>query len=195
MERFELKKFYEATKNFFKSSMRFARIESLSSPFMEFLGGAVGAFVLYVGMRRITEGYISPGDFGSFVVAIFYSYTPIKRLSRANNVIQQGLASYERIQDILESEPKIQDRPKAYPLPPVKGKVTFDNVSFSYNEARPVLYDVSFEVNPTEQMAVVGLSGSGKTTIINLLSRFYEPTAGTIKIDDIDIGEVTRVDA
>ncbi len=191
MEQFELKKFLEATKNFFKSSMRFARIESLSSPFMEFLGGAVGAFVLYVGMQRITEGYISPGDFGSFVVAIFYSYTPIRRLSRANNVIQQGIASYERIQDILESRPKILDHPKAYPLPPVKGKVTFNNVSFSYNEARPVLYDVSFEVNPTEMVAVVGLSGSGKTTIINLLSRFYEPSSGSIHIDDIDIGEVT----
>jgi subfamily B ATP-binding cassette protein MsbA len=191
MERFELKKFLEATHNFFKSSMRLARIESLSSPFMEFLGGAVGAFVLYVGMQRITEGYISPGDFGSFVVAIFYSYTPIKRLSRANNVIQQGVASYERILDILERKPKIRDHPKAYPLPPVKGKVTFKNVSFSYNEARPVLHDVSFEVNPTEMVAVVGLSGSGKTTIINLLSRFYEPTMGSIHIDDIDISEVT----
>lgn len=191
MERFELKKFYEATKNFFRSSIRLARIESLSSPFMEFLGGGVGAFVLYVGMRRITEGHISPGDFGSFVVAIFYAYTPIKRLSRANNVIQQGVASYERIQDILESKPRILDRPKAYPLPPVKGKVTFENVSFSYNEARPVLHDVSFEINPTEMVAVVGLSGSGKTTIINLLSRFYEPTSGSIKIDDIDISETT----
>jgi len=191
MERFELKKFYEETKSFFRASMRFARIESLSSPFMEFLGGAVGAFVLYVGMQRITEGYISPGDFGSFVVAIFYAYTPIKRLSRANNVIQQGVASYERIQDILESKPKIVDRPKSYPLPPVKGKVAFDNVSFSYNEARPVLHDVSFEINPTEMVAVVGLSGSGKTTIINLLTRFYEPTSGSIKIDDIDISEAT----
>jgi subfamily B ATP-binding cassette protein MsbA len=191
MERFELKKFYEATKNFFGSSMRLARIESLSSPFMEFLGGAVGAFVLYVGMQRITEGYISPGDFGSFVVAIFYSYTPIKRLSRANNVIQQGVASFERIQDILDSEPKIIDHPKAYPLPPVKGNVTFQDVSFSYNEARPVLHDVSFEVKPSEMVAVVGLSGSGKTTIINLLSRFYEPTSGAIKIDDIDISQVT----
>lgn len=191
MERFEMKKFYGATKGFFKSSMRLARIESLSSPFMEFIGGAVGAFVLYVGMRRITEGYISPGDFGSFVVAIFYSYTPIKRMSRANNVIQQGVASYERIQDILESKSQIADHPKAFPLPPVKGKVTFEGVSFNYNEARPVLYDVSFEVNPTEMVAVVGLSGSGKTTIINLLSRFYEATSGEIRIDDINISEVT----
>lgn len=191
MEKFELKKFYNATKNFFKASMQLARIESLSSPFMEVLGGAVGAFVLWVGMRRITEGYISAGDFASFVVAIFYSYTPIKKLSQANNVIQQGVASYERIQDIVQSKPKITDHPKAYPLPPVKGKIAFKNVSFSYNEARPVLYDVSFEIHPTELAAVVGLSGSGKTTIINLLSRFYEATSGEILIDDINICEVT----
>jgi subfamily B ATP-binding cassette protein MsbA len=191
MEKFELKKFYNTTMNFFKASMQLARIESLSSPFMEVMGGAVGAFVLWVGMRRITEGYISPGDFGSFVVALFYSYTPIKKLSQANNVIQQGVASFERIQDIIQSEPRITNHPKAFPLPPVKGKVTFEHVSFSYNETRPVLYDVSFEANPTEMVAVVGLSGSGKTTIINLLSRFYEPSSGEIKIDDINISEVT----
>jgi len=191
MERFELKKFCEATKNFFKSSMKLAVIESLSSPFMEVIGGAVGAFVLWVGMQRITEGYISPGDFGSFVVAIFYSYTPIKRLSRANNTIQQGVASFDRIQDIAQSKPSIVDSPKAYPLPPVKGKVGFENVSFSYNEDRPVLYGISFEVQPTELIAIVGLSGSGKTTIINLLSRFYAPSSGQIRVDDIDIHDVT----
>jgi len=191
MERFELKKFYEATKNYFKSSMKLAVIESLSSPFMEVIGGAVGAFVLWVGMQRITEGYISPGDFGSFVVAIFYSYTPIKRLSRANNTIQQGVASFDRIMDIAQSKPSIVDSPKAYPLPPVKGKVAFENVSFSYNEDRPVLYGISFEVQPTELIAIVGLSGSGKTTIINLLSRFYAPSSGQIRVDDVDIHDVT----
>jgi subfamily B ATP-binding cassette protein MsbA len=191
MERFELKKFYEATKNFFKSSMKLAVIESLSSPFMEMIGGVVGAFVLWVGMQRITEGYISPGDFGSFVVAIFYSYTPIKRLSRANNTIQQGVASFDRIQDIAQGKPSIVDGPDAFPLPPIKGKVSFKNVSFSYNEDRPVLHGVSFQVQPTELIAIVGLSGSGKTTIINLLSRFYAPSSGRIYVDDIDINDVT----
>jgi subfamily B ATP-binding cassette protein MsbA len=191
MERFELKKFFEATKNFFKSSMKLAVIESLSSPFMEVIGGAVGAFVLWVGMQRITEGYISPGDFGSFVVAIFYSYTPIKRLSRANNTVQQGVASYERVQDIAQSQPSITDSSQAIPLPPIKGKVSFENVCFSYNEDRPVLYGIHFEVQPTELIAIVGLSGSGKTTIVNLLSRFYSPSSGQICVDDIPIHDVT----
>jgi len=193
MEKFEMKKFFQATLNYFKTSLKLAWIGSLSSPFMEFMGGVVGAFILVVGTTRIAQGYISPGDFGSFVMAIFMMYTPIKRLSRANNTIQQGVACYERIQEILGDTPQIQDHPLAFPLPPVKGRVKFENVSFSYNEARPVLHDVDFEVKACETMAIVGLSGAGKTTIINLISRFYDPTSGRITVDDIDIRQVNLV--
>jgi subfamily B ATP-binding cassette protein MsbA len=191
MEEFELKKFFQATLSYLKTCLKLAWIGSLSSPFMEFVGGIAGAFILAVGTRRIQQGHISPGDFGSFVMAIFMMYMPIKRLSRANNQIQQGVASYERIQDILKSEPQIQEHPQAYPLPSISGRVKFENVSFCYNESRPVLYDVNFEVMPNETVAIVGLSGAGKTTIINLLSRFYDPTSGRITIDGIDIREVT----
>jgi len=191
MEKFEIKKFFQATMSYFKTSLKLAWIGSLSSPFMEFLGGVVGAFILVVGTTRIAQGYISPGDFGSFVMAIFMMYTPIKRLSRANNVIQQGVACYERVQEILQNKPQIEDRPNAYPLPPVKGRVRFENVSFSYNEARHVLHSLDFEVVANETVALVGLSGAGKTTIINLLSRFYDPSSGVITIDGIDIREVT----
>ncbi|NQT78785.1 MAG: ABC transporter ATP-binding protein [Candidatus Aminicenantes bacterium] len=191
MEKFELKKFARATKSYFKTSIKLAWIGSLSSPFMEFLGGVIGAVVLGIGTWRITQGYISPGDFCSFIVAIFYSYTPIKRLSKANNTIQLGLASYERIQEIFQAKPQVEEHPRAYPLPPVKGRVRFENVSFSYNEMMPVLHDVNFEVKPAETVALVGLSGAGKTTIINLLSRFYDPTSGKITIDGIDIHEVS----
>ncbi len=190
-EEFEIKKFLQATASYFKTSMKLAWIGSLSSPFMEFIGGVVGAFILYVGSRRIAQGAISPGDFGSFVMAIFMMYTPINRLNRANNVIQQAVASHQRVKEILRSSPQIQDRPDAYPLPPVEGKVRFKNVSFCYNEARPTLVDISFEVETNETTAFVGLSGAGKTTIVNLLSRFYEPTSGEITIDGINIQEVT----
>jgi subfamily B ATP-binding cassette protein MsbA len=191
MEKFEIKKFFQATMNYFKTSLKLALTGSLSSPFMEFLGGVVGAFVLALGATRIVQGHISPGDFVSFVVAIFYSYTPIKRLSRANNTIQQGVACHGRIQEILSSKPQIVEHPKAYPLPPVKGRVKFDKVSFGYNEMMPVLQEVSFEVMPAETVALVGLSGAGKTTIINLLSRFYDSTSGKITIDGTDIKEVS----
>ncbi len=190
-EQFEIKKFLKATADYFKTSMKLAWIGSLSSPFMEFIGGIVGAFILYVGSRRIAQGAISPGDFGAFVMAIFMMYTPINRLNRANNVIQQAVACHQRVRELLDAVPRIQDAPTAYPLPAVKGRVTFDRVSFCYDEGRPTLSDVSFEVNPSETAAFVGLSGAGKTTIINLLDRFYEPTSGSILIDGIDIREAT----
>ncbi len=191
MEKFEIKKFSQATLSYFKISLKLALTGSFASPFMEFLGGVVAAFVLVLGATKIVQGHISPGDFVSFVVAIFYSYTPIKRLSRANNSIQQGVACYERIQEILNSKSHIVEHPDAYPLPPVKGSVKFENVSFGYNEMMPVLQEVSFEVMPNETVALVGLSGAGKTTIINLLSRFYDSTSGKITIDGIDIREVS----
>ena len=190
MEKFEIKKFLQATFAYFKTSMKLAWIGSISSPFMEFMGGVVGAFILFVGTTRIAQGHISPGDFGSFVMAIFMMYTPIKRLSRANNTIQQGVACYERVQEVLQERPQIEDHPRAFPLPPVKGRVKFENVSFSYNEVRPVLHNMDFEVLPHETAALVGLSGAGKTTIINLISRFYEPSSGRITIDGIDIRQV-----
>jgi subfamily B ATP-binding cassette protein MsbA len=190
-EEFEIKKFMQATASYLRTNMKLAWIGSLSSPFMEFIGGVVGAFILYVGTRRITQGAISPGDFGAFVMAIFMMYTPINRLNRANNVIQQAVACHERVQELLAAAPQIQDAPAAYPLPSIQGRVTFDRVSFCYNETRPTIVDISFEVGRNETAAFVGLSGAGKTTIINLISRFYEPTSGTIMIDGIDVREVT----
>jgi subfamily B ATP-binding cassette protein MsbA len=190
-EDFEIRKFFQATASYFRTSMKLAWIGSLSSPFMEFIGGVVGAFILYVGTRRISQGAISPGDFGAFVMAIFMMYTPINRLNRANNVIQQAVACHQRIEEVLKEMPQIQDAPTAYPLPSVQGRVTFDKVSFCYNETRPTLIDISFEVNHNETAAFVGLSGAGKTTIISLLSRFYDPTSGMIMIDGIDVKEVT----
>jgi subfamily B ATP-binding cassette protein MsbA len=191
MEKFEIKKFFQATKSYFKTSMKLAWIGSLSSPFMEFMGGVVGAFILFVGSQRIITKQITPGDFGAFVFAIFMMYTPIKRLSRANNTIQQGVACYQRIQEVLNRRPQIEEHSKSYPLPSVKGNVKFENVSFSYNEMMPVLHNISFEVKPLQTVAFVGLSGAGKTTIISLLSRFYDPSSGKIMIDGIDIREAT----
>ena len=165
MEKFEIKKFFQATLSYFKTSLKLAKVGSFSSPFMEFMGGVLGAFILVIGTTRITRGYMTPGDFSSFIFAIFMMYTPIKRLSRANNTIQQGVACYERIQEIQQSVPQIEEHPDASPLPPVNGNVRFEDVSFSYNDMMPVLQDVNFEVKPNQRVALVGLSGAGKTTL------------------------------
>jgi subfamily B ATP-binding cassette protein MsbA len=190
-ERFEIHRFLKATASYLRTSIKLAWIGSFSSPFMEFLGGAVGAFILWVGTKRIAEGAISPGDFGAFLTALFLMYMPIKRLSKANNVIQQAVACHARITEVLANTPVIRDAPNAYPLPPVKGAIRFEDVSFSYDRGRPVLIGIDFEVRPTETVAIVGLSGAGKTTIINLLSRFYEQTSGRVLVDGIDIRDVT----
>jgi subfamily B ATP-binding cassette protein MsbA len=190
-EDFEIRKFLQATATYFRTSLKLAWIGSLSSPFMELVGGAVGAFILYVGTRRIASGQISAGDFGAFIFALFAMYTPLNRLNRANNVVQQAVASHQRIREVLEAEPQIRDNPSAYPLPPVRGRVQFENVSFAYDTGRPTLSGIAFEVRPKETAAFVGLSGAGKTTIINLLSRFYDPASGRIAIDGVDIREVT----
>jgi subfamily B ATP-binding cassette protein MsbA len=190
-EQFEIKRFLQATTSYFKTNIKLARIGSMASPFMEFIGGIAGAYILIFGTRRIAQGQISPGDFGAFVMAVFSMYMPIRRLSRANNQVQQGVASWGRIDELLKAEPQVQDSPLAYPLPPVKGRVRFEDVSFSYNQSRPVLHHVEFTVEPTETVALVGLSGAGKTTIINLLTRFYDASAGRITIDGVDIRAVT----
>jgi subfamily B ATP-binding cassette protein MsbA len=191
MEEFELRKFMAATWRYFRINLKLAWISAFSSPFMEFLGAAVGAFILWVGSRRIVEGHISPGEFVSFAAAIFMMFQPIKRLSRANNVVQQATACLDRIREVLDTPSVVQDRPDARPLRPVQGHVRFENVGFSYSPDRPVLFDVSFEIQPRETVALVGLSGAGKTTIINLLARFYEPTSGRVTVDGTDIREAT----
>ena len=191
MERFELRKFLKASERYLRINLRLAWISSLSSPFMEFIGGIVAAFILYIGANSVAKGQLSPGDFGLFVTAIFSLFTPIKRLSRSNNVVQQATSCLDRIREVLNVPPQIQDRPGAYPLPPVQGRVRFEGVRFQYHADRSVLHDVTFEVQPRQTVALVGLSGAGKTTIINLLARFYEPTSGRVTIDGIDIREVT----
>ena len=118
-------------------------------------------------------------------------FTPIKRLSRANNVVQQATACLDRVEEVMKVPVQIQDKPDAVALPAVTGRVRFEHVGFEYIPGRPVLADVDFEVQPRQTVALVGLSGAGKTTIINLLSRFYEPTSGRITIDGMDIRDVT----
>ncbi len=190
-EPFELRKFLKASWRYFRINLKLAWVSSLSSPFMELVGGFVGAFILWIGSKRISAGYISAGDFAAFAMAVFSLFTPIKRLTRAQNVVVQATACLDRVEEVLKVPLQIQERPGAFPLPPVQGRVRYEAVRFAYRPDRPVLHDISFEVEPRQTVALVGFSGAGKTTIINLLARFYEPTAGRVLIDGIDIHDVT----
>lgn len=191
MEKFELKKFGCATSDYLRTNMKLIFIDSLSSPFMEFIGSLMAAFILAIGASQIAKGVITPGDFSVFLMALFMMYMPIRTISRSNNVIQQGVACYNRVKEILFDTPQIQDTAGAYPIPAVRGHVRFEHVSFCYANDIPVLDNIDISIEPHEMVAIVGLSGSGKTTLVNLISRFYDPTKGRVTLDGIDIREVT----
>lgn len=191
MEHFEIEKFSKLNMKHYRINARIALLYSLASPIMHTIGGLVAAIIITIGMRRIAQGVMSPGQFLSFLTALFLMYNPMKRLSQANNDYQQGIAGYERIRHIISTTNPIKDKAGAVEMKDIKGKVEFRDVSFAYRRDIPVIKNVNFQVNPDEVVAIVGASGSGKTTLMNLLIRFYEADEGRILIDGGDIKDFT----
>ncbi len=189
MERYEKEKFNRTNRVYLKEMLRFTRLTTFTSPFMEFLGGIAGAILIYMGAIMIKKGTMTPGQFTSFLAALFYIYTPIKRLSNANNQIQQGIAAVESIDRLLKVPSEFQTRKGRYRPERIRGEVEFRDVYFSYNGTDMILKGVSFKVEPGQIVALVGHSGAGKTTIVNLILGFYEPTRGQILIDGVDLRE------
>jgi subfamily B ATP-binding cassette protein MsbA len=191
MEEFEIGKFRELNQKHFRINAKIALAYSLSAPIMDVIGGLVAAGLFTVGMHRISRGTLSPGQFTSFLTALFLMYAPIKRLALAHNDYQQGKAGWERVREIIRTANPICDRATAVALKTVRGEVEFQDVHFAYQPGMPVLRNVSFQARQDEMVALVGASGSGKTTIMNLLLRFYEPQAGAVFIDGRDIRSIT----
>ncbi|MCX6558329.1 MAG: ABC transporter ATP-binding protein, partial [Candidatus Aminicenantes bacterium] len=191
MEEYEIGKFRQLNHKHFRINAKIAMSYALAAPVMDIIGGLVAAGLFTIGMHRISRGTISPGQFTSFLTALFLMYSPIKRLSTAHNDYQQGKAGYERVKQIINTENPIQDRPSAIDIKNVRGEVEFKNVSFAYQPGVPVLKNISFVAEPNRLVALVGASGSGKTTIMNLLLRFYEPEHGELLIDGKDIRSIT----
>jgi len=191
MEEFEINRFRQLNQKHFRINAKIALAYSLVAPVMDIIGGLVAAGLFTVGMHRISVGTLSPGQFTSFLTALFLMYSPIKRLSLAHNDYQQGKAGYERVQQIINTENTIKDRSSALEINNIRGEVEFKNVHFAYQPDVPVLKNISFLAQPNEMVALVGASGSGKTTIMNILLRFYEPEDGEIFIDGRDIRAMT----
>jgi subfamily B ATP-binding cassette protein MsbA len=191
MEEFEISKFRQLNHKHFRINAKIALAYSLAAPVMDIIGGLVAAGLFTIGMHRISRGTLSPGQFTSFLTALFLMYAPIKRLSQAHNDYQQGKAGYERVRQIINTENPIRDRASAIDIKNIRGEVEFKNVSFAYQPGVPVLKNISFVAKPNELVALVGASGSGKTTIMNLLLRFYEPEHGELLIDGKDIRSIT----
>lgn len=185
----EIKRFAGMNQDFYRELMRSTRIIEASSLMMEFVGGIGIAYVLWYGGSLVIKGVITPGDFFSFLAAVFLIYTPAKRLVAANNSLQQTSAPLERI-DRLLAEEKEADGVNA--LDGFRDEVFFDNVSFRYEGTEDdAVNGVTLRVKKGEIIALVGRSGAGKTTLVDLIPRFYMPVQGKIYVDGIDISGVT----
>lgn len=190
MEPYESERFSEKTFRLFKYEMRAVAIRSMSSPIMELLGGIGITFIIWYGGYKVVTGTSTPGTFFSFMAALIMLYEPVKKLSPLNNTIQEGLAAAVRVYDILDTDSGIMERNGAVELKPGDHSVVLRNVSFKYEDDR-VLKNVNFEVKSGEIVALVGMSGGGKTTLVNLIPRFYDVTEGAILVDGHDVRDVT----
>ena len=186
-------KFERSSEHFYRTSMRVTSALSALPPLMEFIGGVAFVGALAYGSQEIGAGRLSPGEFTAFVAALFMMYAPAKKLSRVNADLQQAAAAGERIFEILDSHNEVQETPHAVVLPPFRRRIEFRDVQFTYGGAdRPATLDgVSLSVGAGQMLAVVGRSGAGKTTLVNLIPRFYDVTGGAILLDGHDVRDVT----
>ncbi|HEY5673717.1 MAG TPA: lipid A export permease/ATP-binding protein MsbA [Malonomonas sp.] len=190
-EELEDQKFRQVNNSFFEFIRKTFRYGAASSPVIELLTSFGVATVLWYGLNRVMAEEITKGELFSILAAILLMYTPLKRLTRVNNVIQQAIGAGERVFEILDEKSEIVDAPDAIALPRSAGHVSFEDIDFAYTDA-PVLKNFSVQAKPGEVIALVGPSGAGKTTIISLLNRFYDPQVGRVLIDGHDIRTVTQ---
>ncbi|MDD2316096.1 MAG: lipid A export permease/ATP-binding protein MsbA [Desulfobacterales bacterium] len=190
MEDFEKKRFVKKTDDLFELEIKTVIAKSLSSPVMELLGGLGIAFVVWYGGYSVVTGASTPGTFFSFMAAVLMLYDPVKKLSRLNNAVQEGLAASDRVFDILEKQSDIQEKQNPVELVVKPHRVRFEKVSFQYDR-NPVLKDIDLDVQPGEILALVGMSGGGKTSLVNLIPRFYDVAEGAIRIDGVDIRDAS----
>ena len=191
-ERYEADKFGRAGYQLFRTNMKVTAALSSLPPLMELIGGFGMAAALWYGSSQIAAGRLTQGQFVSFITALFMMYGPAKKLSRVNAILQQSLAAAERIFEMLDTHTEVIERPNAPALAPFRGAIEFRDVGFGYDEGPGrILRNVSFMVRTGQMVAIVGRSGAGKTTLVNLLPRFYDVTTGGITIDGVDIREVS----
>ena len=188
----EGKKFAAASHRFYRTSMRVTSALSVLPPMMEFLGGGAFVLALWYGSQEIRTQALTTGGFVTFITVLFSMYGPAKKLSRVNADLQQAAAAAERVFQILDTHSEVIEKPGAAALAPVTTGIEFRDVEFTYGDNdHATLRGVSFTVRAGQTLAIVGRSGAGKTTLVNLIPRFYDVTAGAIQIDGKDVRDLT----
>ena len=190
-EEYEINRFDKENMNNFRANMKYAQLSATLTPTIEFVAAVGVTIILWYGGNSVIDGTITAGSLVAFLTYAVNISNPIKRLSRVIGNIQRAMAAAQRVFDVLDLPETIKNLPEAKALPTVKGQVSFNKVSFSYNPGEQVLNNVSFSVKPGEMIAFVGPSGAGKSTVASLLPRFYDVTDGSITIDGHDIRHVT----
>lgn len=186
MEAYEKRRFNQKNETVFKLSMKTVRFKAMTSPIMEFLGGLGVALVIWYGGLRVITGHSTAGTFFSFMAAVIWLYGPVKKISKLNNTLQEGLAGADRVFEILETASTIKEAPDPIFIETKPHQVKFENVFFGYSDEM-VLKEINLTVEKGEILALVGTSGGGKTSLVNLIPRFYDVSRGGISIDDVDI--------
>jgi len=190
-ERKEIERFDDKNAEVFQLNVAAARIRSTNMPLLQLVASAGTVLVLIFGGRLVIREQLTPGELVAFATYVGQLAMPVRRLGWVIAAIAQAIASGERIFEILDAKSEVEDRPGAKPLGEVKGHIRFQNVSFGYSRQHQVLKDVDFQVEPGSVVALLGMTGSGKSSVINLIPRFYDPTEGRILVDGQDIRQVT----
>jgi subfamily B ATP-binding cassette protein MsbA len=189
MEEYEIRRFAKENSQLFKQSLRASRIRGIVTPMMELLAAFGIGTVIWYGGSSVVAGGRTPGEFMAFMAAMFFMYEPFKGLTRTYTVLHQGLAGAERVFEILDELPSINDKPEATLAPRFAKAIKFHDVSFAYG-AKPVLSHINLTIRAGEVVALVGMSGAGKSTLADLIPRFYDVNEGQITIDGVDIRDV-----
>jgi subfamily B ATP-binding cassette protein MsbA len=190
MELFEVAKFKAATRRLLKINLRWVRAQAATSPLMEILGAVTIAALLLYARNAILHHSQTTGGFVVFLVALLKMYEPIKRLTGVNNGFQQAMGASEQVFKFLDMRPDVVEKPNLIPLQPFQKEIAFEHVDFEYEGGIPLLQDVNLRIAKGEVVAIVGSSGAGKTTLANLIPRFFDVTCGRILIDGHDVRDV-----
>jgi ATP-binding cassette, subfamily B, bacterial MsbA len=190
MEEYEIRRYFDESRRMLKQSLKASRTKALVAPIMEILAAFAIAAVIWYGGWSVIGGGRTHGEFMAFLAAMFLMYQPFKSLAKTYTLVQQGIAGAERVFEILDLEPDIKEKPDAKPVSRFSRAIEFHDVSFGYHD-KEVLKNINLKVRAGEMVALVGVSGVGKSTLVDLIPRFYDVTSGRITIDGVDIRDLT----